>query len=135
MIAALFQHLRDNVLLADMRFGDVLDHDPCRGGDGCGAVPHAIPQRHRELWVVEDADPVGMKEPRHAIRVADARQRSGNHHSVEAGQNPGDLLTVALNQRLAHTSPCHPDIRATAYNKLVGSGSAGLGLREPRPRA
>src|SRR5215469_7985488 len=108
VIAALRQHLCHNVFLADMRLGDVLDRDPCRSCEGYGTLPYAIPQRHCELRVVEDADPTGVEKPRHALGIADTGQRPGDHHPVVARQDPSYLPTVALDQRLAHTSPRHP---------------------------
>ena len=54
VIAALRQYLRDNVCLADMCLGDVLDHDPGPRRQLCCQVTDLIAQRHYERRVVED---------------------------------------------------------------------------------
>ena len=61
VIAALLQHPRNNFLLADMGLADVLDRHPCLGCQRCRALTHTIPQRHRKLRVVEDANPVAWR--------------------------------------------------------------------------
>jgi hypothetical protein len=63
MLAALLEHPRDNRFLANMALGDVLDRDPCFRGKRCRTVSNTIPQLPRELWVIKDADPVGIQIP------------------------------------------------------------------------
>ncbi len=103
-IAALLQHPRNNILLADKRLADVPDGHPGLSGQRYRTFANPIPQRHRKLWVVEDANPIGMQEARHPIRVAHPRKRFRDHHQVVAGQHARDLLVVALHQCLPHVA-------------------------------
>jgi len=105
MIAALFENPRDDILLANMALGDVLDRHPALECQRCGAVSHPVSLFHRELRVVEDADPVGTQIPGHPLGIADAGQCPGDHNPIIAGQHPGDPVVVALRQRLAHGIP------------------------------
>jgi hypothetical protein len=45
MITALFRYFRDDILLANVTPGDVLDRDPGFRRDGARPFPHAVTQR------------------------------------------------------------------------------------------
>jgi len=107
MVAALFQHFRDHRFLADMTLGDVLDRDRGFLRQRRRALPHAIAQRRGKLRVIENPNLVGVKKPRHPLRVARPRKRSRHHHPVITGQNTRNPLLVALRQRRHHTAPRH----------------------------
>jgi type II secretory pathway predicted ATPase ExeA len=101
----LCEHLGDNVLLADVALGNVLDCHAGLGRQRHRTLTNPVSQLHRELRIVEDADRVGMKETRHPLRVANHRHRASDHHSIVAGQHAPDPLVVALRQRLGHAAP------------------------------
>ena len=90
---------------AGMALGNVLDANPGLERKRCGPIPHTIAQRLGELWIIEDANARGIQEPRHPLRIADDRQRAGDHDTVVAGQNPRDPLVIPLGQRLGHAAP------------------------------
>jgi hypothetical protein len=58
VVTALRDNARDNIFLADVRLADVIDRISRRGSQRGRAVSHPLMQLHRELRVVEDADPV-----------------------------------------------------------------------------
>ena len=85
MIAALFQHLGDDCFLADVALGDMLDPDPGFSGQRCRRLTHSLTKRRGKVRIVEDADPVGVEEPRHPLGVADGGKRPGYNNPVVAG--------------------------------------------------
>jgi hypothetical protein len=126
-IATLAEHARDNVFLADMRLGEVLDGDARLSGQRCRTVTHAVAQRLGKFGVIENANALGIQISGHPGGIANHRQRPGDHQSVVARQHPGDPVVVAFRQRLAHASP-RRQCRKGGYIRLAGSGSAGLGI-------
>ena len=83
-LAMLLKHAGDNVFLADMRLGDVLDAHPRLGSQRRRPLAHTITQRHRKLRIVEDADAPGVEKSGHPRGIADHRQRPCDHHAVVA---------------------------------------------------
>ena len=67
MIAALFQNFGYDRLLADMTLGDALDHDPGFRSQRCRRFAHLLAQCHGKFRIAEDADLVGVEEPRHTL--------------------------------------------------------------------
>ena len=59
---ALLQDPCNDILLADMALGDVLDAHSGLGRQGHRSVPHTIAQLLGERGVVEDADTSGIQE-------------------------------------------------------------------------
>ena len=96
MVAAGGKHLGDDILLADVVLGDVLDGQASRAGQFGGTLAHPVTQRLGKSRVVEDADLPRRKKGRHSLRVAGPRQRAGDNHPVVAGQYPGEPFAVTL---------------------------------------
>ena len=105
VVATLPEHARNNIFLADMRLGDVLDGNARLSGQRYRTVTHAVTQRLGKFRVVEDADAFGIQISGHPGGIAHHRQRPGDHQSVVARQHPGDPVVVAIRQRLAHVAP------------------------------
>src|SRR5215469_9233243 len=98
MIAAVGKHLGDDVLLADMALGNVLDG--YAGGTGqCGSAgAHPIPQRFSKSRIVEDPDLPSREKCRHSLRIADPRQGARDDDPVIAGEHASEALAVPLRQ-------------------------------------
>jgi hypothetical protein len=84
MAAALLQDPGDHGLLTDVLVADMLNGYARFSGQCRSLLADAVAQRFGKPGVVEDADVVGLEEPRHPFRVADRRQRPGDHHPVIA---------------------------------------------------
>jgi hypothetical protein len=110
------QDFGDDRFLADVALADMLDRDPCFSGQRCRRLPHPVAQRRGKVRIVEDADPVGVEEPRHPLGVADGGQRPGHNNPVVAGQNAGNPVVVAFTSALAIAPSAFvaPDDDATA---------------------
>jgi hypothetical protein len=100
MIAAHRKHLGDDVLLADVALGDVLDGNATGTGQLGGAFAHPITKRFGKSRIIKDLDLPRRKKPRHSLRIAGPRQRAGDDNPVVAGEYPGEALAVTLRQAL-----------------------------------
>ena len=70
VIAALRQHPGNDVFLADMVLGDVLDAHTRLRCQRRRAFPHTLPQRCREVRVVENANTSGINKSGHPLSIA-----------------------------------------------------------------
>src|SRR5467141_2524375 len=100
MGAAHRKHLGDDVLLADVALGDVLDGNASGTGQLGGAFAHPITKRFGKSRIIKDLDLPRRKKPRHSPRIAGPRQRAGDDNPVVAGEYPGEALAVTLRQAL-----------------------------------
>lgn len=102
MIATPLKHLGNDSLLADMRIGNELDCDTGFLRQGCRPIPYPVTQAFRKLRIIKDAPLVRAQKFRHPLCVAHRWQRPGDNNPVITGQNSGNLVAIAFNQRLAH---------------------------------
>ena len=109
-----------------MRLAYVLDLNTGLSRQRRGCLADAFAQRLGEVRVIEDADPSGVEIPRHPLGVAHRRQRPGDHQPVVTRQHPTDPVGIPLRQCLGHAVP--PASSGVGYTRLIGSGSAGLGV-------
>ena len=124
MVAADGKHLGDDLLLADVALGNVLDgnaRSPCQLG---GLVAHSIAKGFGKLRIVEDPDLPRRKKSRHSLRIAGPRQRAGDDDPVMAGEHTGQALAVTLRQRLPQPRLLLPAFPASILACLVPAPSA-----------
>jgi len=113
MVATDGKHLGDDVLLAVMALGNMVDGDASSTGQLGSPLAHAVTKRLGKLRIVEDADLPRRKKCRHPLRVARPGQRPGDDDTVVTGQHPGEALAVTLGQQPAQPSlPLHTSAAA-----------------------
>src|ERR1700730_2797809 len=105
MGAAHRKHLGDDVLLADVALGDVLDGNASGTGQLGGAFAHPITKRFGKSRIIKDLDLPRRKKPRHSPRIAGPRQRARDDNPVVAGEYPGEARAVTPLQALPHPPP------------------------------
>jgi hypothetical protein len=66
----------DDRFLADVALADMLDRDPGFSGHRCRRLAHPLTQCRGKVRIVEDADLVGVEEPRHPLGVADSAEQT-----------------------------------------------------------
>jgi hypothetical protein len=119
MVAAAGEHLGDDVLLADVALGNVLDGHARGMGQLGGALAHPIPQRFGKSRIIEDPDLPGREECRHSLRIAGPRQCAGYDDPVVAGENTGEALAVPLRQQMPQPPLPFPTPPAAILSCLV----------------
>ena len=119
MVAAHRKHLGDDVFLADVALGDVLDGHASGTGQLGGAFAHPITKRFGKSRIIKDLDLPRRKKPRHSPRIAGPRQRAGDDNPVVAGEYPGEALAVTLRQALPQPPLPLPTSPASTSSCLV----------------
>src|SRR5260370_41206019 len=94
------KRLGDDVLVAEVAIGDVLDGTASGTGQLGGAFAHPITKRFGKSRIIKDLDLPRRKKPRHSPRIAGPRQRARDDNPVVAGEYPGEALAVTLPQAL-----------------------------------
>ena len=126
MVAADGEDLGDDVLFADMAFGNVFNGNARSAGQLGGTRSHAIAKRFGKSRIVEDADLTCREKCRHPFRIARPWQGTGDDDPVVAREHPGEAVAVTLRQQSLHPFPPAPGL-SCVYIILFGSGFAGLG--------
>ena len=109
-ISGHFSNLGDDLLLAHMGLGDVLDPHPVPHRQRLGCLADAIAQRLAEAGIVEDPDVPPLEKAGHPASMTDLRQRAGDDDPVIAGQHAHKLIRIPLGEKLRHCDP-HSDPR------------------------
>jgi hypothetical protein len=102
MIPTVLEHRGNQIFLADVRLGHVLDSRSLRGRQRLCGFTNAVTQRFGKARVVKNSNVPGIEKTRHPRRVARAGQRPRNHDPVVAGERSGKPLVISIRQHLCH---------------------------------
>ena len=119
MVAAAGDDSGDDVLLAGVALGKVLDGHTRGKGQLGGAVAHPGPQRFGKSRIVEDPDLPGREKCRHSLRIAGSRQCAGDDDPVVAGKHTGEALAVPFRQQMPQPSLLFPTPPVVILSCLV----------------
>src|SRR5215472_16777024 len=119
MLAADGEHFGDDVFLADVALGNVLDGNAGSTRQFSGALAHAIAKRFGKSRIVEDPDLPCRKKCCHPVRVAGAGQGTGDNDPVVARKHAGEALAVTLGEQLRQLPLPHPTSAASILSCLV----------------
>jgi hypothetical protein len=99
MISALGEDVSNAILFAEgLHLPDVFDGHAFFGCHLLRVSTNRVAERLDELRVIEQADAAAVEHCRHRLRVTDARDRSLDHHAVEAGEHASDVFPMAFDQ-------------------------------------
>lgn len=104
MVATRLDDGSDDILLANVRLGDVLNLRAGGRRQFLGIRPYAVAQRFGKARIVKDANVLRVQKARHSHVMARSRQRACNHNPVVTRQHARNPVPVAFNKRCIHRS-------------------------------
>jgi hypothetical protein len=100
MVSSLGQNLLNPLFLSKVLFADEIDRKTVLGRKGFGVLSDLFPQGLCPAGVVKDPDPVTDQISRHALRIADTRNGSGQNDTVKAGNDALNLIVMPFHKVL-----------------------------------
>lgn len=100
MLTTGLQDLTDPLLLAEIVLPDELDRKTGLGSQPLGVFPDLVAKRFGPFGVVEDPDAVGIQKAGHALGIANAGNRAGDHNPIPAGEHSCNFVRVPLEKQI-----------------------------------
>ena len=104
MPTSLAQNPSNPRLLPEVLLPNVLDLQPVFSGETLGSRADLVPQRLRELRVVEQADASGGQRRCHRSSVTEFRQRARDDHPVKARKRSMNPVSVSFGKHDHHAT-------------------------------
>jgi hypothetical protein len=100
MVSSLGQDLLNPLFLSKVLFADEIDGKAVLGREGFGVLSDLFPQGLCPAGVIKDPNPVAEQISRHALRIADTGDCSGQNDAVKAGNDTLNLVVMPFHKVL-----------------------------------